>query len=230
MCGVCDRAAAREARTAARELLLEQGVAISPACSLHPSHDRLLPHEQLKSSLGRAQWRCSKCSKLFRSERHLDLHLERKHAALLEPNATVCLGEYCDMLRCPSWLVALRKQPGGCDDQKLMARRHFCQHLLHDCLVQGTPGSLLLFERLDHTICQPLRCEARALLRAGRTLPGVAAAQRASAAAATAEHGPLYYGLATALLLGLATFYGVSLWRVSRSVAWYLSRLSVACR
>ena len=37
--------------------------------------------------------RCSECSKLFRSERHLDLHLERKHDALLQPNATVCLGE-----------------------------------------------------------------------------------------------------------------------------------------
>ena len=37
--------------------------------------------------------RCSECSKLFRSERHLDLHLERKHDTLLQPNATVCLGE-----------------------------------------------------------------------------------------------------------------------------------------
>ena len=115
MCGACDRAAAREARKAARELLLSRGVAISPLCPLHPDNDRLLPHERRKKTLGRAQWqcahslnrtltepkpipsqtplRCSECSKLFRSERHLDLHLERKHDALLQPNATVCLGE-----------------------------------------------------------------------------------------------------------------------------------------
>ena len=92
MCGACDRAAAREARKAARELLLSRGVAISPSCPLHPDNDRLLPHERRKKTLGRAQWQCSECSKLFRSERHLDLHLERKHDALLQPNATVCLG------------------------------------------------------------------------------------------------------------------------------------------
>ena len=165
MSGECDREAAREARSAARELLLYRGVAISPTCPLHPDNDRLLPHEQRKKSLSRAQWRCSECSKLFRSERHLDLHLERKHAALLLPNATVCLGEYCDILRCPSWLEALRKQQAGCDERKLRTRLHLCQHLLHDCVVEGTPGGHLLFESLDQSICQPLRCESQELLK-----------------------------------------------------------------
>ena len=57
------------------------------ACVLFPQHFtfRLLTDDYLP--------RCSECSKLFRSERHLDLHLERKHDALLQPNATVCLGE-----------------------------------------------------------------------------------------------------------------------------------------
>ena len=59
MCGACDRAAAREARKAARELLLSRGVAISPSCPLHPDNDRLLPHERRKKTLGRAQWQCA---------------------------------------------------------------------------------------------------------------------------------------------------------------------------
>ena len=57
MGGDCDRAAAREARKAARELLLNRGVAISPTCPLHPDNDRLLPHEQRKKSLSRSQVR-----------------------------------------------------------------------------------------------------------------------------------------------------------------------------
>lgn len=59
MCGACDRAAAREARKAARELLLSRGVAISPACPLHPDNDRLLPHERRKKTLGRGHWQCA---------------------------------------------------------------------------------------------------------------------------------------------------------------------------
>ena len=59
MSAPCDRAAAREARTAARELLLSRGVAISPLCPLHPDNDRLLPHERRKKTLGRAQWQCA---------------------------------------------------------------------------------------------------------------------------------------------------------------------------
>ena len=55
----CDRAASREARKAARELLLDRGVAISPSCPLHPDNDRLLPHESRKRMLSRAQWQCA---------------------------------------------------------------------------------------------------------------------------------------------------------------------------
>lgn len=55
----CDRAASREARKAARELLLDRGVPISPSCPLHPDNDRLLPHERRKKMLSRAQWQCA---------------------------------------------------------------------------------------------------------------------------------------------------------------------------
>ena len=55
----CDRAASREARKAARELLLDRGVAISPSCPLHPDNDRLLPHENRKKMVSRAQWQCA---------------------------------------------------------------------------------------------------------------------------------------------------------------------------
>ena len=55
----CDRAASREARKAARELLLDRGVPISPSCPLHPDNDRLLPHESRKKMLSRAQWQCA---------------------------------------------------------------------------------------------------------------------------------------------------------------------------
>ena len=97
------------------------------------------------------------------------------------PNATVCLGEYCDMLRCPSWLEALRADSRACDEGRLASRRLLCQHLLHACVAHahahphpegegGVGSEHLAFERLEQSICQPLSCAAHALLKAG---PGV---------------------------------------------------------
>ena len=118
---VCDRAMAREARRTLKERVLEpaaaHGAEITAECALHPSHDHVLPQEAHRKMQSHSNWRCLCCGKTFRSEYYLDMHLDRRHSAEvaghachLQQNASVCLGDYCDMLRCPSWLATLRRK------------------------------------------------------------------------------------------------------------------------
>eukprot|EP00966_Prymnesium_polylepis_P217770 5039903-Prymnesium_polylepis.1 len=143
---MCDRPAAREARKAINDMLLplarSYGAEMSETCPLNNAHDRLLTHEEAKRPSSQFQWKCQICGKQFRSERYIDMHMDRKHLATLPPNATTCLGEFCDILRCPGWVRGikqmLRDNPAACRERDLEGRRHFCQHLMHDCF---TPQS-----------------------------------------------------------------------------------------
>ena len=169
---LCDRGASRAARKAARKLLFDvadaHGVTISSGCPLHPDNDWLLPHEKHKQPLSRQQWRCALCGKTFRNEHYMDMHMERKHPELITANASVCPGEYCDILRCPSWVDELRRQPARCDEPALRARRHLCQHMLHDCVSDDvSAGGHQLFETLDESLCKPCRSDERGSTAAG---------------------------------------------------------------
>jgi rubredoxin len=52
------------------------------------------------------QWRCGLCGKVFKSEQYIDAHLVRRHTDSLPAAGGTCLAEYCDILRCPSWVSA----------------------------------------------------------------------------------------------------------------------------
>lgn len=208
----CDRGAAREARAIIARTLTplaaQHGADVALACPLHPEHDHLLPHELQKKAVTQWQWRCGVCGKLFRSERYLDMHMERKHPDLLNSNATTCLAEYCDVLQCPGWLGELqrkeREQPRQCQAGALEARQHFCQHLMHDCFA-ARPGidPHMLFEHMEDHFCRPLSCTGRqVLLREGSTLPvldgardGVGAAYYVFGGLLIAMLGVLYTGM-----------------------------------
>ena len=203
----CDRVAAREARKAARELVLNvarsRGVEIAHSCPLHSDHDRVLPHEQRKRALNKYQWKCNECGKVFKSEHYIDMHMARRHAALLSANATVCLGDFCDVLRCPSWLSGLRGSPHQCQESVLLARRHFCQHMLHDCLVdESSAAGHLLFESLDEVLCKPFNCETRAQLHAGAAVPSAAAL-----GADADQTSGFYYVMAAVLIICIGALY-----------------------
>lgn len=139
----CNRAEAREARKALNEMLLplarSLGAQLTRACPLNKEHDRFLSHESQKKAINMATWRCGICGKSFRSEYYIDMHLDRKHMDTLSPEATTCLADFCDILRCPSWIKRVRAQlranPMSCREAELESRRHLCQHLLHDCLM-----------------------------------------------------------------------------------------------
>lgn len=219
---VCDRPSAREARRILRTVLEPYahslGATLSPSCPLSAQSDHLLPHEALKHAMTQHQWRCNKCSKLFKSEHYIDLHLERKHPELLRnTSAESCLGEFCDLLQCPSWVNRLRHEaqmrPRPCKPGELDARRHFCQHLMHDCFLpdggSGGSDSHQMFEAIADRVCTPVSCAGRQLI-----LESDGAALLVdphAAAAAAAAPGAGYYILATLLILAVAAGLGVTL-------------------
>ncbi|XP_047740722.1 uncharacterized protein LOC108669914, partial [Hyalella azteca] len=69
-------------------------------CPLHPLRDVFAAHEAHKRQRN-AQWQCACCGKTFRSEAHLDLHLATRHHDMInEQEDSVCLADYCDVMRC----------------------------------------------------------------------------------------------------------------------------------
>ena len=212
----CDRAAAREARRVVNNFVVPYakslGAKLSPSCPLAPEQDHLLPHENQKHAITSQQWRCSQCGKLFRAEHFLDLHLEKKHADLLSSSAHACLGDYCDLLQCPTWLRDVKRHASAagvrpCKSSDMDARRHFCSHLMHDCfLADGRADLHHIFEEMEQRLCAPLTCAGRqVIIERGTTLDAGADL------AAAAGPGGGYYLLGSMLLIGLAFLYGILL-------------------
>jgi len=210
----CSRSLSREARSILNNNLVpfaqQLGAEIATACPFHTDHDHLLQHEQVKQPITQWQWRCGLCGKVFKSEQYIDAHLERRHKATLPAvTGATCLADYCDILRCPSWVSSLRHNSLTCRPAELDSRRAFCQHLMHDCFVTHTDGSDLhhAFETIEEHFCEPLSCSGQHRLRAGIDLARLPHAN-------PEDSHTSYYVVAGLLLCTLAILYGGVL-------AWY---------
>lgn len=70
-------------------------------CPLHPVRDVHGKAELAKLNYRVNLWTCSKCGKSFTGEQDLEDHIDRRHPDLSEPeDFSVCLADYCDVLRC----------------------------------------------------------------------------------------------------------------------------------
>ena len=242
---ICDRASAREARNAVNKELLplaaSLGATLSLDCPLHPEHDHLLLHEGNKTMITQFQWKCSICGKLFRSEHYLDRHFDRRHLDTLSAGASTCLGDFCDVLRCPSWLEGLRRErkelaKRNCRPAELDARRHFCQHMMHDCFTAHNADMHPVFETMDEHYCKPLSCAGQQSLREGHSqrahtvhafsyvhafgalidsCTACAAGHKVARPVAGGNSQATYYVLSTLLLAALVALYvGIACWCV----------------
>lgn len=63
-------------------MLSRYGVNLPIECPLNLSRDLLGVRESLKSTRS-SHWQCLECGKKFYLERHLDLHIERRHADVI---------------------------------------------------------------------------------------------------------------------------------------------------
>ncbi|CAG7709888.1 unnamed protein product [Allacma fusca] len=81
-------------------VLNRYGVSLPIECPLNLSRDLLGVRESLKRTRS-SHWQCLKCGKKFYLERHLDLHIERRHSDVInKAEDSVCLGQFCDVMRC----------------------------------------------------------------------------------------------------------------------------------
>jgi hypothetical protein len=203
----CDRAASREARRIAKREVIDvarqHGVPLVASCPLHPDNDRVRAHEERKKPISGGQWQCNVCGKLFSSEKYLDMHMQRRHADMLRTNDTLCLADYCDLMRCPRWLESIQGGTLACKPSEVAARMHLCQHVFHDCFPPDAEGRAL-FERLNARFCQQLSCEWRRSLQTSPT----ATLRALDALGDGAPSVTLYYVLAGVLIAGLAFVYG----------------------
>ena len=164
----CSRPESREARHIVQTHIVtlseEAGHGeLAPSCPLSPHNDVLAAHEAAKRRLSGAVWKCGLCGKQFRSERHLDLHMHRKHADASPAGATSCLADECDLLRCPSWVKRLGDAAAACTEGALAVRREHCAALMHSCAFGP------LFAQLEHEYCANLTCSYRRVR--GRNTP-----------------------------------------------------------
>ena len=178
----CDRAQAREARGILQNYLIAKLTEIGPlsgSCPFHPSRDYLSSHEEYKRKVHPRQWRCALCQKSFRSERFLDKHLDRRHSdTLVKPQNAVCLSDFCELLRCPTWVdVAQRTNHMICNQNQLEERRQQCRSLIRRCTpiseeLYQSDMKLSRIEELESSLCDPLSCEWRAMTQHAATLSG----------------------------------------------------------
>lgn len=134
---------------------------VPPACPFQRSKDMYLEQEKHKERVRRTQWKSLYSEKVFRTEWHVDKHMDNRHADKIPPGADVCLADYCAVLRCDehhahrnpddpsrsgSRGAPSRSKGGGgggagarrarrerCDESKLAGARHFCETLMHAC-------------------------------------------------------------------------------------------------
>ena len=152
----------------------------------------LKPQKSVFSALTRVRsvccvYQCGVCAKAFYTEAAIDKHLHARHAALVPPQADVCLADFCDVLQCDVYDAAARgaietrpmpafAKSGSrkCASREMEMARHACESSLRLCLPQhssaGGVGTTrnsttreaarqrAAYERLMTTHCGMLTC------------------------------------------------------------------------
>ncbi|KAG5683436.1 hypothetical protein PVAND_012717 [Polypedilum vanderplanki] len=70
-------------------------------CPFHQNRDLFLPQENAKIRNRPTQFTCGFCGKSFYEEKFLDLHFDNRHKKHVNhAEDSICLADYCDILRC----------------------------------------------------------------------------------------------------------------------------------
>jgi hypothetical protein len=164
----CDYALGRKTRAEIQRVITKRVQAVVgdyeyPAkCRLAAANDKLLPHEKHKKRRyqGKAEgeFECLYCKKRFKSEKYLDLHMERHHST--EVNGTTCLANFCDVFgTCPGGAFAKGKE---CNATRAIAAKHLCNDIMLECFPATSTAKALLAE-MRRSLCGMLDCNARSM-------------------------------------------------------------------
>lgn len=157
---ICSRPASRVVRKEFNKIIEKANISSIPIlCPLNPKHDLLLEHEARKSSDSAGHPICTYCGKAFYTENFLDEHLQRKHAHILNANAT-CFAHYCDIFRC-SIILQHHDLNTFCDEKLFKKLASKCRNFLKLCIPDNLSVSekWKIFLHLNTSLCSYLTCE-----------------------------------------------------------------------
>eukprot|EP00274_Cyanoptyche_gloeocystis_P002121 CAMPEP_0196660356 /NCGR_PEP_ID=MMETSP1086-20130531/39260_1 /TAXON_ID=77921 /ORGANISM="Cyanoptyche gloeocystis , Strain SAG4.97" /LENGTH=334 /DNA_ID=CAMNT_0041994707 /DNA_START=88 /DNA_END=1093 /DNA_ORIENTATION=+ len=140
-------------------------------CPFARDNDILRLQELSKKEMWRDQWRCTVCSKVFKSEHFLDKHLENKHSSHISKNATVCLADMCDFLNCDNLIRQMHYDealedvpienlgfdptaPIICKDHVMERKKLACQAVMQRCFPPDNEATKYLNDLFDREFCQ----------------------------------------------------------------------------
>jgi len=131
-------------------------------CPIHPWRDQQGPAELSKLHYRVNLWTCATCGKSFSGEPELDQHIASRHPNLADPgDFSVCLADFCDILRCSAQRNSVRRRPWpvrpppGSNSHQVA--RAPSRELV--ALLEGTDESLDVLEGLgEGDLCENQRC------------------------------------------------------------------------
>ncbi|OQR99026.1 hypothetical protein ACHHYP_07420 [Achlya hypogyna] len=140
---------------------------VMPAqCPLATDQVLFLEHESRKYRVHANRWKCGYCNKQFRGEHFLDQHMDAKHTP--EDAHGLCMGDYCDILNCPSARAHTRH--AKCSHNTVFRRKQQCKALFQQCFPYEAPGintmrrsdpaPNILFEHVSEHVCEAINCDA----------------------------------------------------------------------
>uniref|UniRef100_A0A7S2NMS3 C2H2-type domain-containing protein n=1 Tax=Cyanoptyche gloeocystis TaxID=77922 RepID=A0A7S2NMS3_9EUKA len=191
-------------------------------CPFARDNDILRLQELSKKEMWRDQWRCTVCSKVFKSEHFLDKHLENKHSSHISKNATVCLADMCDFLNCDNLIRQMHYDealedvpienlgfdptaPIICKDHVMERKKLACQAVMQRCFPPDNEATKYLNDLFDREFCQRMTCSNQNL----------ASLRQAFSPRLPFRLRKKYYIFAGLLIFSVLIFY---------SVFWYLRR------
>jgi len=122
-------------------------------CFLNGDLDMSRPLEEAKRARKRV-WQCGICQKQFLAEGYLETHLETFHSDHMPSNATVCLGDYCDILGCERSDKVLRE----CSASAFRKRKIECESILNVCFPAGNAATHPLNAKFSEKYCSRDPC------------------------------------------------------------------------
>ncbi|XP_014669972.1 PREDICTED: uncharacterized protein LOC106810980 [Priapulus caudatus] len=101
------------------------------------------------------------CGKSFYSEHYLDQHMHNRHTDTQQYQAdSVCLADYCDVMRCD--LLMHAQLPTECDEDYMTELRIQCHSLVRECRPEKLEKNMTVEEfedELQEAMCPYLTCE-----------------------------------------------------------------------
>jgi len=176
----CDRRRSRMVRSALEEYFFSELKSVSyvtaVSCPFHPTLDRFREQEEralttpfmirtYRSPMAHRAHRCQLCEKQFKNQFYLDMHLDRKHEAVIPQEATVCLADYCDIFGCDALGAeeatsqGLHPKDRVCDAHYMEKTRLHCNAIFDKCVDVNTGNRIhRLHDNVIAKICHPLGC------------------------------------------------------------------------